>query len=251
MTSNAHEREPLLTAEYFDKDVAYEQNDAIPKFEKKLAGDVPDKKQRARLRFVLFQKKLHLIISRYSRGDDVAELPALLPCVVEALALYQSEDLHEPFDIQSVDDYQTALWLLSLAITFRADPATCEKLVALISNQGRDALVDSLIKQLTPLDRPTIQLLHPALTQSLYAATQASPPNQAACLKDHLQSWYSARSDVYWHDNHKGPEGGGFFGYWSIEAAGVVVAFGMDDVSFQDMRYYPKDLVAYYRARQN
>ncbi|MDI1261218.1 PoNe immunity protein domain-containing protein [Aquabacterium sp.] len=36
-----------------------------------------------------------------------------------------------------------------------------------------------------------------------------------------------------------------------IEAAGVVAAFGMDDVSFQDMRYYPKDLVAYHRARQN
>lgn len=33
------------------------------------------------------------------------------------------------------------------------------------------------------------------------------------------------------HECHKGPKDGGFFGFWSIEAAGVVKAFAMDDQS--------------------
>ena len=245
MTELTSQREPLLTAEYFDKSIACEQNEGIPKFEKKLAGGVPDDKQRARLRYALFKKKLHLIISRYSRGDAIDTLPTLLPPVVEALALYQAEALHEPFDLAAADDYQTALWLLSLAALLKAPAPLAAQLVQLINSTGQDALLDTLVDKLTPLERKSIQLKHANLVQPLYAATQAGTSQaQVESLRQFLSDWYRDRSALYWHDNHKGPDGGGFFGYWALEAAAVVALFGIDDATFRDMRHYPKDLVA-------
>lgn len=244
MNTNARKREPLLTAEYFDKSIAYELGDAIPKFEKKLSGDVPDKKQRARLRYALFKKKLHLIFSCYSRGDAVDTLPALLPPAIDALAAYQAEEMHEPFDIESIDDYQTALWLVSLAILFKLPSSKNEQLIRLINCNGKDALLDTLITCVTSSDLQTAQLKHPKLVQHLFAATQSAQPDRAEHVRRFLQSWYRDRSDAYWHDNHKGPDGGGFFGYWAVEAAGVVAAFAIDDSSFRTMPYYPADLVS-------
>lgn len=250
MPEHRTKREPLLTLDYFDKSIAYEQTEGIPKFEKKLSGEVPNKKQRARLRYALFQKKLQLIISRYSRGDAVAELPAMLPAVIEALALYQAEELHEPFNLAATDDYQTALWLVSLAAVLKAPAAQREELVRLINSTGQDALLDAMIKKLVPAaERATIQLKHANLVKPLYAATQAATQqDQANHLRQLLSTWYSSRSELYWHDNHKGPDGGGFFGYWALEAAGVVTLFGIDHGPIRDMPFYPEDLVEFARA---
>jgi hypothetical protein len=48
---------------------------------------------------------------------------------------------------------------------------------------------------------------------------------------------------IYWYDAHKGPEGGGFVGYWCFESAAVVKAFGIDDKEIREQQYYPKDLL--------
>jgi hypothetical protein len=43
------------------------------------------------------------------------------------------------------------------------------------------------------------------------------------------------------------PEKDWYYGRWSFEAAAVVAIKGLDDASFRDNPYYPKDLVDYYR----
>lgn len=63
-----------------------------------------------------------------------------------------------------------------------------------------------------------------------------------------LKAWYPALHEVGWHASHKGPDGGGFFSYWAIEAAGVATVFGIDDSAFRDLPYYPKDLADHGRA---
>jgi hypothetical protein len=40
-----------------------------------------------------------------------------------------------------------------------------------------------------------------------------------------------------------------YFGYWSFESAAIVAALGLDDSSFRDNEYYPKDLVDYFRSQ--
>lgn len=47
---------------------------------------------------------------------------------------------------------------------------------------------------------------------------------------------------VYWHDHHRGPEGG-FCLDERLEAVAVVMRFGIDDREFRNARNYPRDLV--------
>lgn len=53
---------------------------------------------------------------------------------------------------------------------------------------------------------------------------------------------------AYGHDCEKAKDGGGYFGYWCFEAAGVTRAFGCDDGAWRDDPYYPKHLAAYRRG---
>lgn len=44
------------------------------------------------------------------------------------------------------------------------------------------------------------------------------------------------------------PKKESYYGRWSFESAAVVAIKGLDDSSFRDNEYYPKDLVDYYRS---
>ena len=108
---------------------------------------------------------------------------------------------------------------------------------------AKDALFEALIATRTPGRKQTDTLLHENIFRPLFSAIFAKGESRAAFVKRYLKDWYGAFRRAYWHDSHKGPEGGGFFGYWAVEVAGVVEAFGMDDAAFRDMPYYPRDFV--------
>jgi hypothetical protein len=50
----------------------------------------------------------------------------------------------------------------------------------------------------------------------------------------------------YWYDRHKNLDAG-FFGYWAFEAGLVTLLWNIDDSTYRDMRFYPKDLVDFAR----
>ena len=52
-----------------------------------------------------------------------------------------------------------------------------------------------------------------------------------------------------WYNSHKGRHAT-YYGYWSFESAAIVAILDLDDSSFRDNQYYPKDLVDYYRSTQ-
>jgi hypothetical protein len=129
-------------------------------------------------------------------------------------------------------------------------PDVFERLLRCIGATGQDALLDRLIATRVSGLPVATGLLFPKPYEALLQAISASPAEQTTLFKKFLKAWYPAmRSlDAYWHDSHKGPDGGGFFGYWSIEAAAVVAAFKIDDSGFSDAACYPKDLAAYGKA---
>ncbi len=60
------------------------------------------------------------------------------------------------------------------------------------------------------------------------------------------KSWYSAQRGRYWWNYHAKPHmTSSYFGYWAFEVAATVKAYGLDDASFANHRYYPKDLARY------
>ncbi|KAF1012801.1 MAG: hypothetical protein GAK31_03881 [Stenotrophomonas maltophilia] len=74
----------------------------------------------------------------------------------------------------------------------------------------------------------------------------ASPDKRPALMATYLQQWYEAsKREPYFNQHGEGDIA--FYGYWSWEAAAATVALGIDDASYRDMAFYPKDLVDYAR----
>lgn len=240
------QREPLRPRAYFDRDIAYEMDKGIPRLEAQLAAGVSDARHRASLRHTLFKKRLHLLLSCYSRGDAVEELVPMFPDVLDAFARYEAEPEQEPTDFDSLDDYQTSLWLVSLARVLRVPRPLFDTVVDLIGQNGQDPIYDAIVEGRAPAEG-LVALRHPDPYAELGAAVCGEPPGTTAHLARFLKQWYGALVDAYWHDSHKGPEGSGFFGYWAVEAAGVVQALGLDDRPFRDLAHYPRDLAAFAR----
>lgn len=239
---------------YFDRMVQFE-TETIAASEARLAQ--PSKgtpASRANYAYSIFRKRFQLLILRYSRGEDIAEIGKDFPGVIDSWQRYLNMEGHKPPVplAQDISDYVRALWLVSLAIIFAVKNDVFERLLSCIGAPGQDALLERLIATRVPNRPPAAGLAFPKPYEALYQAIDASPAEQPNLFKKFLKAWYPAMGsmDAYWHDSHKGPDGGGFFGYWCIEAAGVVVAFQIDDSEFRDMPYYPKDLANYGKARK-
>lgn len=79
-----------------------------------------------------------------------------------------------------------------------------------------------------------------------YALTEDDPVEQLSELNLFLKHWYKDLAGTGWHDAHLAD--GGYYGYWSFEAAAAVILLGIEnDSSLHKYLYYPKDLVAWSR----
>jgi len=235
-------RSALMDQAYFDALIKFREGNKSE--DEALVQALPaTDRRRGRLLHALFRDSYEVLITRYSRGDDVATLAMSFPPIVDALERSVSAGGAYQVSFKSIDDYVRSLWLVSFAVLFNVDAALFARLLAALGNAGEDALFERLAATRVGGRPSTKKLLWPKPFQSLYDASTAPPAEAPKFMKKFLESWYKSLDDCYWHENHKGPEGGGYFGYWSIEAAGVVQAFGIDDKSFREMPYYPRDLV--------
>ncbi|MGB3465893.1 MAG: PoNe immunity protein domain-containing protein [Cyclobacteriaceae bacterium] len=66
------------------------------------------------------------------------------------------------------------------------------------------------------------------------------------------QEWYQnlKKADAEPAESHKSKHNS-YYGYWCFEAATVTCIKGLDDSSYRDHSYYPKDLADYYRANNS
>lgn len=249
--------EPSKPAEHFDKFIAF-STELIQEREEKLEKDPTQFVKIHNVYGTIFSKSYQSFVARYTRGDAMQDLAAKFPSLIRKWEQYLQHSAHEPFvfdapitnDVRYVSNYTLALWMLSWAYVFGLDEGLWLRLVACIGNAGKDLLVERLILQRLPwlaAERPVAtRLVYPKAYQPLYDALDAPSAAQSALLTTFLQGWYKHMKKAYWYNAHKE---GGFFGYWAWEAAGVTVAFNLDDTRYRDLPYYPKDAVAYTRTR--
>lgn len=96
----------------------------------------------------------------------------------------------------------------------------------------------------TPPDTATRHLPY----RKLFKVFAAQPEQRPALMATHLDEWYHAsRREPYVNQHGEGDVD--FYGYWSREAAATTVVLGIDDSSYRDMAFYPKDLPDF--ARQH
>jgi hypothetical protein len=237
-------REPLMDQKYFDETIAY-MNQASPKFEAKIQE--PDIKldHQKKLLYKLFRDAYELLLTQYSAGYPIAQLRESFPVIVARRERHQKALGRLGTDFAAIDDYVTSLWLVSLGILLDIETPLFERLLACIGNEGRDQLFERLTSTRVQGRPAGAKVMFPKPYQTLYDATITSESEEPKMISAFLNTWYPSlgKLGIYWHDNHKGPKGGGFFGYWCLEAGSVVKAFGIDDSEFRNAQYYPKDFV--------
>ncbi len=195
------------------------------------------------------------LVGQYSAGVPIEELGAKFTKIVEvaeADSLPHPVYKTEPFYLDEIDAYYRILALLSLAKLLRYDylvPRIVELTnVAHDDNRGTDALYETLIDKLGLPSEPAPKVMsmlkaHPILLE----LTQAPPDKQPKLMAQFLKKWYGSMRGCYWHNRHKRvPQH--FSGYWAFESGLVTYLWDIDDSSYRDLPFYPKDLVDYART---
>ncbi|MFH6985241.1 PoNe immunity protein domain-containing protein [Marinoscillum luteum] len=148
------------------------------------------------------------------------------------------------------------LWMLSLGYLLDVSNEEFKKLVEVIDqDKVKDKLYEFIISAKLE-DRKFIEeesyrdvFYIRDIFSKLRDATQVHDQMEAASLiKGFLnKDWYKGHKDAGWYNSHQSRYDT-YSGYWCFEAAAVTCIMGLDDSSYRDQQYYPKDLVHYYRA---
>lgn len=207
---------------------------------------------------------LALLVLKYTAGEAIEPMRAELERVVVAyeratrqLRLYHEDRNAVGFQIDSFDGYCPCLGLISLCfLLHRRDllPRIAELLDGPDNaNVGADFLIEEFLSY-APMDRYASDTLLATRPFESLADAMDSADNEAALehLQRFLERWYRDLAGAPWYDAHR-PDAqgrtGGYYGYWSFEAAAAVLLLGIeDDSSLHSCRYYPSDLVAWAKA---
>ncbi|RZK22013.1 MAG: DUF1911 domain-containing protein [Hymenobacter sp.] len=246
-------REPLRSEEYFDEFIALKRQAVIK--DSLALTTYPEQFARPDAAAVfLLNDQRALLVAEYSRGYALDLLYQEYLTVLESLERLVAIDIDGTFTLifkNDIDSYVEALWLLSQAYLLGLEHSAIERLLDCLGPAGQDLLFERLVAAVLPgsVRKPAKKLLYPKAYQALYEALDAPAAQQAELLQQFLSNWYKQMRNTGWHDAHKMPNGGGYFGYWCWEAAAVAVALGVDDTGFRDSVYYPRDLADFARAR--
>jgi hypothetical protein len=93
-------------------------------------------------------------------------------------------------------------------------------------------------------------LLHPKPYAVLYESLRHDRNAQQAAMSKHLKAWYKSKAikECYWHNRHSFKPSV-HLGYWAFETGMLTVLNSLDDSSYRELNFYPRDLVDYCKAQ--
>lgn len=254
-------RDSLKEDSYFDQWITFYEGDIQHKLDFRLKK-FKNESYRPQYVYVIAQHYQSLMLQRYSRGDSIKNLTLIFPLLLDVWE--ESEHLGKDVwtDQQqytrhawkvNLDHYINCFWLVGLALALDTPDDQWQRLVALIGNEGEDALLDRVIASRQPSRRIGAELCYPKPYARLLDAVLAPRDKQPELLKAFVDHWYeeldrpatktmsAMYTRPYWYKYHELE--GGYFGYWCIEAVAAVKAFGMDDSLCLGHSNYPGDLL--------
>ena len=175
-----------------------------------------------------------MLIARYSRGDDIAQICGEL----EQMA----DDLCKWWD---TDAYTDNIRFASMAYLFGAGEDVLSRIRESLcaKNEGRtfDWLIDYILTGEQELIGGKL-----AWEKSYHLLAEAIKTKSAEPLKTYLSRWYSSNRGSEWYDTHKEDDDELlYYGYWCFEAAAVAKRAGIDDADLCANKYYPSDLTGH------
>lgn len=213
---------------------------------------------------------LDFLSLQYTAGAPVQQIKELWPIIFEWLQEYAN--YHDQYNKSpEADGYQVwhiqlkqeEYWVIALRLIcfglLTGYASYMPKIIEIIDYdegnpadaQEKDGLIERLVAPFvpnrgTPPDEATRHLPY----RKLFKVFDAVPENRPALMLQYLEDWYEAsRREPYYsqHPQTGIDEGFYFYGYWSWEAAAVTWLLNIDDSSYRDHQFYPKDLVDFAR----
>lgn len=233
-----------------------------------LRGPSGNPEYRPQYIYTLVQECYEQMLRRYSRGDDIGELVQYFSPMLDAWE--ESERLGKEVwsaEIQhsrhtwavNYDFYIVCFWLVGLGLALEVPEADWQRLMALVGNDGEDALLDRVIAVRTPDRKIGERLCYPKPYARLLEAVLAPQTQQPKLLRKFVENWYTELDRPakkgqpaatamyerpYWLKyGNQNFEGGAYFGRWCVEAVAAVKAFGLDDSLCVGLEHYPGDLL--------
>lgn len=208
----------------------------------------------------IFGKSLEMLISRYSKGDSIQEIKSeysiTLDLMVDgwdelAVKFYQGRPPNRiMLDKYFLMPYNYMIWMLSLAILLKVSKKDTNTLKSIIEEGNiKDRLIIMLLSSLT--GSQTVQKTEETTYNpfsGLFKIDKLIDTERQ--MESYLDKWYKKTKLLTWHNYKPDNERYFYFGRWCFEAAAVTCIKGLDDSSYRDHPYYPKDLADYYRANQ-
>ena len=119
--------------------------------------------------------------------------------------------------------------------------------------QEKDGLIERLVAPFvagrgTPPDKARRHLPY----RKLFKVFSEEADKRPALMLQYLEDWYDASRREPYHEQHPEADlrsGRSYYGYWSWEAAAVTWLLDIDDTSYREHQFYPKDLVDFARAQ--
>lgn len=195
---------------------------------------------------------------QYSVGASVDELDLVWPHVLTWAEEYaefshrfnKSPDAHGRVVAHvalGTEDY----WIVALRLVcfglLTGHGSAMPRVMAIVdyANDEKDGLLERLVAPFVPgRNSPPDTATRDLPYRKLFGVFAADEARRPALMARYLDEWYEASR----HEPYVGQADSGlFYGYWSWEAAAVTWLLDIDDASYRDRSFYPRDLVAYSR----
>jgi hypothetical protein len=194
----------------------------------------------------------------YSAGHDMAFVRSLYPSLIDFWETYSkySKAYNESTEPRGTaahipladKHFHTANRIVCWGILL-GYPSLLSRIPSLIdyNNPAKDGLLENLLAGYVSDrgDPPTECIRHLPYYKALKVFT-ASRNEQVALVNEYLDDWYAASRRETYFDSHKKRHH--FSGYWCWEAAAITVALEIDDSSYRNAQFYPRDMSDFARA---
>lgn len=254
-------REPHLTAANYS-----ERFDTIGGGMYMVSTDLPKHQHQPKVNGLMVSTQqrvwdvLNWLSLQYSVGADIDQLRQAWPHALRWAEEYaefshrfnQSPDAHgrvvAHVALRTEDYWIVALRLVCFGL-LTGHGAEMARVMAILdyANDEKDGLLERLVAPFVPgRDEPPDTATRHLPYRKLFKVFAVDEVKRPALMAQYLDDWYEASRREPYVDQH---EHGIFYGYWSWEAAAVTWLLNIDDTSYRDKNFYPRDLVDY--ARQH
>jgi hypothetical protein len=201
---------------------------------------------------------VELLHALFSSGVPAASVAAVFPEVLRWWEVFAKYD--RMFDdspgaagrrVPHLDLYDKGYWKAIRLTSFALLLGRYELLPRVAAlwdyeNDDLDGLLERLVAPFVPGRAPPPDTCTRHLPYfKLLKVFAAAPDKRPELMSKYMDEWYTAsRREPYFESHKKGREHS-YLGLWSFEAAAVTYVLQIDDSTYRDKDFYPRDLIDY------